>query len=647
MSFLAYLGRVFIAVATAGVFTCFANAGVVPRHDLAPALGTAQSPYYWRATSVNSPTSVDNSAQLVTLFLRTEAGGRADVPVISVLRDTLGDADTDNDRLISLWLLSDSPLTTSKRLLAAVPFLYWRIGQGSSQHVVSHVKPFVDLTQSQTPMFYAASREILQWTMLDPMTLPVRASSRAYRTNEVEQERLQLEEAIGYLHHAPTGMSESALSQEEVDSIIARLELRKQLLGGLIRNRALTRLGEQARFNEERVRSRNWEMLRQIAERTGLFFEPLQITGTRDEYAMLWFSPEMSEPAGVSHKALWKLLNVRDPWTDHRLQDWKGPVSIRNTTADGDLLPEGETGERSVHLIPLGAYSMDYPRMPLLMIDFRDNIHVRRHEMTQRAITEVTSGVIGISHFTNWYYYVAADAYDFIASRRGGAVDQSERLDSYSRFRVALALDSDVDAGLRSEMQHRLNAMAVNPLDSSPERELKLSQARYDALENESQNGQLAHLLDKHRRAELASYGKTNAQIAAKALLHIASFGMFTSRVPAGASTVQKLSDARLLEANLTFLENVNIAGTAPEIAYDRQRLRESLQVVSSLSVDRVSALTSERVQHAIQRFQSLTGDPVLIEDCRLALDHVHVGVPGMTASIHARSLAVHSEPAQ
>lgn len=644
MSALAHLGRVCAALAIVGGCVGFGDPAIVPRHmrDRMVDSKSADSPYYWRCTSV------DNSAQLVTLFLHSQAGGPADLPVLSVLRDTLGDTLSANDRLTSVWLLGYSPLTARKRLLAAVPFLYWRIGQGSSQRAPKHVNPLVDLTQAQMPMFYAATRDLLQWTLLDPMTLPVRASSRAYRTNELDRERLHLEEAIGYLRHAPTEASEAGLTQPETDSVIARLELRKQLLGGLIGNKNLARLGEEGRFNEERIRSRNWEMLRQTAERTGLFFEPLQLTATRDEYATLWFSPDWTEPAGVSHTALWKLLNIRDPWTDRRIQNWKGRIATRSIDPEGALLPEGEEkGERSVRMIPLGVYSMDYPRMPLLMIDFRDTVHVRRHEMTQRAITEVTSGVIGISHFTNWYYYVAADAYDFVASRRGGAVEQSERLDSYARFRVALALDDDVEAGLRSEMQHRVSAMAVNPLDSSPQSELELSQARYQALEDDAGNGQLARTLDNQRRAELADYGRSSTEIVTKTILHMASFGLFTLRVPSSTSTLQDLSDARLLEANLTFLETINKAGTPPEVAYDRKRLQDSLQVVSSVATTRVPALIGERAQRAIQRFQSLTGDPVLLEECRLALNHVTTGAVGVAASIHTQPRPIHSESIQ
>ena len=54
------------------------------------------SPYYWKSELV------DGTAQLLTLFCRpcglSHDGGR-DVPLVSVLRDTLGDNEAENDRV--------------------------------------------------------------------------------------------------------------------------------------------------------------------------------------------------------------------------------------------------------------------------------------------------------------------------------------------------------------------------------------------------------------------------------------------------------------------------------------------------------------------------------------------------------------------
>ncbi len=432
---------------------------------------------------------------------------------MAVLRDTLADQDRATDRLSSVWLLTYTRQSVTQRILSAVPFFYWRIGQGSSGMGSRRMKPLMDLTTPQHPVASAVGRELLQWTMLDPMTTPVRAASRAYRTNQMDHERLHLEEAIHYLRQAPTGEDSSELTAAELNTVVARLDLRKRLLGGLMDRREAERLGEEQGIEEERIRSRNWELLRQCAEKTGLIFESLNVAGTDGEYGLLWFPLNASAPPqGTSLGPVWKLLNIKDPWTDERLKDWGGSSSVRSFDANGALLPEGEAGVRAVKLVPLGVYSMSYPRLPLLLIDFRDKLHIRRHELTQRAINEVTSGVIGISHFTNWYYYVAADLYDFVAARRGRAMDHAARLDCYSQFRVALAMDSNLDGALRSEMQRRIDSLAVNPLEGSPERELQLAEARYQRLRGETDDGgRLTKWLDRQRRAELATLWNESA----------------------------------------------------------------------------------------------------------------------------------------
>jgi len=45
-----------------------------------------------------------------------------------LVRDTLGDADPENDRLSYLWLLNNSRPAWWQRVAAALPFFYGRAG---------------------------------------------------------------------------------------------------------------------------------------------------------------------------------------------------------------------------------------------------------------------------------------------------------------------------------------------------------------------------------------------------------------------------------------------------------------------------------------------------------------------------------------
>src|ERR1700676_3078440 len=72
---------------------------------------------------------VANGAELLTVFssLPDDTG---EVPLVSVLRDTLGDNDPDNDRLRYVWVLTSARPTLLQHAAAFVPFFYWRADLG-------------------------------------------------------------------------------------------------------------------------------------------------------------------------------------------------------------------------------------------------------------------------------------------------------------------------------------------------------------------------------------------------------------------------------------------------------------------------------------------------------------------------------------
>lgn len=576
----------------------------------------SQSTYYWQAKSI------DGTAQLLTLFCRSCGTGQTDesIPLVSVLRDTLGDQDPQNDRLTYVWLLSYTRLNVGQRLLSAVPFFYWRVGNGSKS--AENTAPLLDLTSPEHPVLSGATRDLLQWTVLDPMITPVRATTRAYRTNADDYERLHLEEAISYLRQAPVSNPSSGLTQQELDTVIARLELRKRLLGGLVSDRRAAHIGAEVGFGRERIRRKNWELLRQCAERTGLLFEPLALAGASDQYGILWLRVNAAPPpAGVALGPVWKLLNIKDPWNDERLHPWRGETYTRSIDANGSLVSPDTPGAQEVQLVPLAVYSFNYPKLPLLLVDFRDKLHVRRHEMTQRAINEVTSGVIGISHFTNWYYYVGADLYDFVVSRHGAAMDRAARLDSYAQFRVALALDHSLGADLRSDMQRRVHSLDMNPLEARPDRDIQVATQRFDRLQAETKtDGPLETRIEKDRRAELASFGESGKMRTFNVLLHDGTFGLYTRRVSENDSDRLLLDRDRRIQYQLSFLESLVQAGTPPEVAYDSSRIKESVNELSSLMLEVRAPLVRAHVSATIGQLARISRDPELRNDCSLAV---------------------------
>lgn len=589
------------------VIASFCTAATPPR----------ESRYYWEATAIG------DTADLVTLFCRScyvEAGAERDIPLVAVLRDTLGDSDSESDRISCVWLLPYSRIGAKQNILSAVPFFWRHVSQGAGDGIQN--APITDLTRPEHPTLAALGRTLLQWIVLDRNTMPLRAVSRAYRANQLDNERLHLEEAITYLDAAPVSESRSALTQKQVDTIVARLELRKHLLGGLVAESRATHIGEESEFERKHVRSRNWELLRQCADKTGLLFEPLDIAGTASDYAMLWFPLNpMPKPDGSSLDSIWKLLNIKDPWGDQRLQQWKGITFSRSLDGNGSLLSAGASGVKQLRLVPLCIYSMTYSKMPLLLIDFRDKLHVRKHELAQRAITEITAGVIGISHFTNWYYYLGLSVYEFVAARHGSAVDQSARLDSYAQFRVELALDQELDAALRKEMESRVESIIVNPLIEPASREMQVAAEHYAALRAETEaNGGVRAELDEERRSEIASFGETTRKRLAESLLHEVTFGLYRRRADSDAGDVAKLNRYRRVEYQLNFLNEVVETGSRPEITYEGALLRASVAELSSLMTGVKSSEMRAHAAATLKRIGDLSMDPELQAGCRFAV---------------------------
>ncbi len=552
----------------------------------------AAEEYHWESTQV------DDSAQLLTLF------SSSGTPLVAVLRDNLG-----SPQLNGVWLLTDSSPSWEKRVVSAVPFLYYRIGRGSSRVGKNDLKPLINLDLPQRSGISGTVRNILQWTVLDPLSTPVRASTRAYQTNFVDDERLHIQEAKSYFQAAPTNY----LSETERDAVIARLDLRSRLLGDFVSSRQISALGESANIELERTRARNWELLRQCADKTGLLFEAIDLAGTKEQYAVLWYPVDRkAPPQGTRLGPVWKLLNVSDPYAQRpRLLEKPAYERFLNRSQQA--------------VVPLGVYSLTYPKMPLLMIDFNDRTHVKRHEMTQRAINEVTAGVIGISHFTNWYYFIAADLYDFYQARRGTATNQQERLNSYSQFRVALQLDQSMDAGLRSAMQQRVNSLSVNPLDAVPQKEIEAASQRYALLRAAAtdEDGRLLRRLDKDRRNELARFEQTKWQATQGGVFHYATLGLYSRRA-GGDDYLERLAHFRQVESDLAFLEKIEAADTDPEVAYEAARIQRAVSELASLLPDIHSQFARTRAELAIKKLDSLSMDDELRAECVGALDVLH-----------------------
>jgi hypothetical protein len=614
---------------------------------LALALNAEQntSAYYWHSTPIIQGEGASPTAQLLTLFCKACGAGTAagqDIPLVAVLRDTLGDTDPSNDKLTAVWLLSYSHPSLSQKATAAVPFFYWRLSAGSDRVGNRDTSPLLDLSTPQHSSISNVGQQLLQWTTLDTFDTPLRATSRAYRTNQVDHERAHLEEANTYLLRAPVNDGPDALTKEQRDFVMARLELRKSLLGGFVAaNRAAT-LGQDAIYQQEVIRGRNWELLRQCAEKTGLLFEPVNIGQTDGEYGMLWYPARAAgEPGGANLAAIWKLLDLKDPYSDDRLTHWAGLTERRSLDANGSLLPQGAVGASNVTLIPLGIYSLNFRREPLLLIDFRDTKHLRRHELLQQTINELTAGVIGVSHFTNWYYFIGADFYNFYQGRHGAATSHADRLDCYSQFRTALALDHQLDGDLRRELQRRVDSLSINPLEASESSEMKAALNRYKQLDAQAIGGgnRLWKRLNADRRQELAAFGETPKREVLDVTLHVLTFGGYNHKAQDGDDSWALLSSYRRIDYNLALLDRMVHANVAPEVAYQQANIQLAIGNLTDLMPLVKAPNVRMHVEETLSRLGKLSNNDGLRAACETALaslrqgDELHPGTaPGVVA---------------
>ncbi len=569
-----------------------------------PARAVAASPhrattFYWQVQPLA------DESELVTLFgrfdhdapsgegplaqrQRTHLNDDA-VPVLAVLRDSLGGQGGGGERLLSLWLFTEGSPTVGRRILSALPFYYRRTGDANPPSK-PRLTRLADLSAPEGHPFSSVGHDIVQWTLLDGIAMPVRASSRTYRTNELGRHRLYLEEAATFLRLARQGAAPSPLSDAEMDRIMARLRLLKQSFGGLTGDRRLNAVAEADEISRHIAEGRNWEILRQAAEKTGLIFEPLKIGDDAGdpEYAMLWYSPALAtNPAPVDSSpathVLYQLLGIADVQHDRQLAHWKGYAEQRAFDEDGALLPRGERGPVERELIPLAVYSLDYNRQPLLLIDFRDPLHTKRREISQRVVEDVVHNVLGLSYLGNWYFFAGEAAINYVESRRGAARDAGDRADCYARFRVALMLDKGFDSDFRAKLSRGLSRMSTDPLEVTPEWELEAAKLNYAALEEKMGAAKFSVYLDKQRRFELASSRESSEARLRDSMLHLFSFGAYTHREPANTSTRLALEEERQRLATLDFLEQSTKEGVDPGLAENHEEVAEATAKLAKL----------------------------------------------------------------
>ena len=149
--------------------------------ELITVFGRLQNPASTRGASTRDQSSQPQTSQM-------------DVPLIAVLRDSLGDSDPSNDRLRQVWILTSTRPTLWQRTASALSFGYFRAG--SRRHANQVPSAALDLAAPYRSVYSNLASDGLQVLELDPLGAAIRSTTRTYRGNSSDYSKLQVFQAL-------------------------------------------------------------------------------------------------------------------------------------------------------------------------------------------------------------------------------------------------------------------------------------------------------------------------------------------------------------------------------------------------------------------------------------------------------------------
>ena len=594
-------------------------------------------------------------AELLTIFgrldgMRTNGLPAPEVPLVSVVRDTLSDNDPENDRLRYVWMLTYTQPTMLKRIASAIPFFYQHVGS-KRQASSGPPAPLLDLSNTSRQTWNRFFWMGLQNVFLDSYGIPLKAASRSYRQNAADyrtahatqalsilgnyenlRQRLRDESELLALNQGSAtnqtstrdeGLNDTmtpllperspAFTPGEMLELRARLILSGNTFGGFLGPDKFNDTVEKGSAASVDTIGHNWEMLRQRAEAEGLYFQPLNMPDGRPTHVLLWVSK--SDLATQSDRSFSKrFLNIANPWSDLRLRSWNGYAQTQYFDSDNRPTTADNPEARRLEMIPLALYGLDHPKIPALLIDFRDDLNPKGREVSRRVLNDLSKNIFSLSSFGNLPYFLGRNAYKFITGRRGIDLNQPSRLTSYSELKLLLSFNGSLDPRLQHEIEQRLEIISVNPLNNDSQSEIQLARQQYDSLVDFARRPDgLSARIERDRRAEMVPLQHGSLSRFFINLGNILSFGRYVHRERETPELLARLELARRTERHTNFLSRIAKSSPQTEVAWDMSTVKHSLQFLADQGADangsaaRATALIFQR-----------TSDP---EARRLCLD--------------------------
>ncbi len=517
-------------------------AAVAPK----PSLRTGSVPME-QATPLEQVLPLASGAKLITFFEplpdnSASSTGRRDLPLLAILKDTLDDSDPGNDRIRQVWVFTYSQPSVWQRIAGGIPFLYHRAGLDRGPGT-KPPRAVVDLGDPSRGVWTGLALAAVQSEVVNPVGALARLTTHSFFDNYGEYRKTHLWEASDALAALPPAKLND-VTADEMHAVEERLELAGHPLGGLVADESLPHDQEKQRTKQTETRGHNWELLRQRAEDTGLYLEPLAPAGPPASFAMLWVAqPDLEKAPTRSFDP--QFLNISNPFCDDRLRHWGGYSEVWDLDPDGVPASPDSADARPVRMIPLALYALDHPHTPLLLVDFRGSGQPRRRELALKLAEDLTSGVLNLTGFGHVGYVALKASWTFIHGRHGGATNRSARRRAFVSVRNAVGSASNIDPKLRSELLGRIERVDVNPIERSWDHEVRDAWRQYDALLAYARSTQLAREVDRDRGDEMSAavHGPV-----ARMLLRVASIasgGLHTHHDTMNESMVAKLDQQR------------------------------------------------------------------------------------------------------
>jgi len=525
--------------------------------------------------------------------------------LMSVLRDSLGRPESEVHRFRQVWLYPQSQPSVGQRIASAIPFFYF----GSQRESASHEKvpaPLLDLAKPMPSMWRRILVSGVQRGLFDPQVFYIRSSTRTVQHNLGSYRSGQLVRVSSILSLYESGDSSevaSSLPPQSWQRLKTRVMLAEKSSGSLVRGVDLDRAYISKTQKFEEMRGRNWELLRQRAETEGLYFDPLGVAENKATHAFVWVArPDLLANRGRPYDS--RFLNIASPWNDERLLNWDKYSEVWHFDGQHRRVAPDHPEARPVEMIPLAIYGLENPKIPALLIDYRNAGNPKRRELSRRVLDDVTSNALGISPFGNVPYFLGRTALAFALDRWGKDVNQPSRLRSLSQLELALTLDSSVSSRLHEQTSRKVASVSVNPLDNAAG-SAESARRQYQQLLGSLQRPEKAEqVLGDQREAEARSLLHSQGEQTLLAMARVMTFGLFRHREKLSAELEEMLAQQRRIDHHLQILRQATRQSTQTEGVWGLQNLRHSLQVLSEVNSPMDKKVTST-VAHLLKRTQS------------------------------------------